>query len=121
MGEIPGTLAIALILVDANPVVAGIIGAIQATFFRLDQGVHASRISAGDAYSDSSHNSVWQAVPLKTPPGGAAIAGFVQSAAWSAAVQTVRGARDLPQRSEENVCVIRIEHNVNCAGVIVFV
>ena len=121
VGEIPRALAIALIVVYTNPVVAGIIRTVDAALFRFDQRVHAAGISSGDADPNPSHDSVGQAVALEPLPCVTAVARFVQSAAWSAAVEAVWCAYHLPQRSKENVCVVRIKHNINCAGVIVFV
>src|SRR5207247_2031545 len=121
VGEIPRALAIALIVVYTNPVVAGIIRTVDAALFRFDQRVHAAGISSGDADPNPSHDSVGQAVALESLPAGAAVTRFVQSAAWPAAVEAVWGAYHLPQRSKENVCVVRIKHNIDGASVVILV
>src|SRR3974390_3036248 len=50
---VPGALGIALVVVHATPGVASIVGAIEAAFFRLDHGVHAVGVRAGDRNADA--------------------------------------------------------------------
>ena len=121
VGEIPCALAITLIVVNPCPVLASVVRAIQAALLRFDERIYAVGITPGDAHSNASQYSVRQAFSLQTLPGGAAIDGFVQTAARSATVQAVGCTNHLPQRGEHDVGVVGIENYVNAAVVIIFV
>src|SRR5579883_496379 len=86
MREVPRALAIAFIRVGQNPLVAPIVGAIQAALLRFNQRIHSVGISAGNAYADASKNSVRQPAAFEALPGAATVCRFVESAARSSAI-----------------------------------
>src|SRR6266705_3436482 len=96
VAEVPGTLAIALVFVDARPGIAPVIGAIESAFLRLDQRIDAVGIGAANGEANASQDSGGQAVPFEVLPGDAAVYRLVQAAARTTAVEAVRRAIDLP-------------------------
>src|SRR5260370_21750602 len=119
MAEIPSTLPQASIFVHANPAFARVIGAIEPAIFGLDQRIDAARIPARNRNPDAAHNVRRQTVTFEALPCAAAVGGFVESAARSAAAQTPGCANHLPQRGKERVGVVGIKHTVNGAGFVV--
>src|ERR1700730_7420919 len=118
--EIPSALSKTAILVNARPMLPGIIRAIEPTFFRLDDCVNAIRISARNGDADLAKNSIRQSVSFQMFPGDPVIFRTVESTPRSAAREKPRLPTRLPKRCEDNVWIVRVEHNVDAASVLIF-
>src|SRR5579864_8709565 len=104
------------------PRLAAIVGPIQPAvgIMSLDQRVHPIGIRRY-CDSDLSVRSFGKSVLFQMFPGRAAIVGPVNAAARTTAGHAPRGAPRLPQRSKENVGIVRIKGNVYAAGVLLLV
>src|SRR5205823_1333106 len=107
--EVPGTLAIAFVVVDTAPGVARVVGAEDAALFRFDQRVNAVGIAARNRHAAASPNTAGKAVTFKPLPRGAAVDGFIDPAARAAAVERIRRADNLPNRGKQGIWIFRIE------------
>src|SRR5271169_5870304 len=58
VGEIPGALGEAMVLVDAAPAFAAVVGAVKAAFGRFDQRVDSLRVCTGNGNSDAPPNAL---------------------------------------------------------------
>jgi hypothetical protein len=85
----------------------------------LDHGVHAAG-TFGDGDGDLAHRRIRKAVAAEPPPGGAAIGGFVETAARSAAGAGPRVHFQLPHTGEENARVAGVHRKVGAAGVLAY-
>ena len=119
MGEIPGALAEAVIVVDQRPVCAAVIAAVEAAFFRFDQSVDDIRIRAGNADTDSSERAFGHAVAFDAFPGGAIVVGTIEAVFFTAAIERPGSAVAFPHGSEEDVRILGIENDVNAASAVV--
>ncbi len=113
---VPGALAEAVIVGEKLPVLAAIVGAVDATFLRFHNCPYAVRVCSGNSYADSSQNRFGQAVRFDLFPGRAAIRGAVQAAPGTAAIHAPGSAPRLPESREQNIRVAGIEGNVDRAG-----
>src|SRR5437660_947719 len=86
----------------------------------LDQRVHTIGIRRY-CDSDLAVRSFGKPVLFQMLPGRAAIVGPVDAAAGAAAGHAPRGAARLPQRSKENVGIMRVKSNVDSTGVLILV
>ena len=119
--EIPGTLRVIGVLVDARPGVAAIVGPIDAATLGLDQRINALRIAARDRYANASEHAFREAFALQLLPRAAGIGRFVKPAAWAAAGHGPWRARNLVQRGVEDVWIRGIEDQINGASLVVLV
>ena len=117
--EIPGALRKAMIRIDQLPALAGILAAVDAALFRFDNRVNAVAIRAGNRNANAPKNSARQPLTIQPLPGGAIVAGFIQPAPRPAAGQAPWRALRLPERREQNVRIIRIEHQIDRSGFVV--
>src|ERR1700730_3369884 len=117
--EIPGALPKTSILVNARPMLPGIIRAIEPTFLRLDDCVNAIGIGARNGDADLAKNSIRQSVSFQMFPGHPVIFRMVKSTPRSAAREKPRLPARLPKGREDNVRIVRIENNVDAAGVLI--
>src|SRR4051794_3473815 len=99
---------------------AGIIGPEKAALFGFDDGVDAIGVCTGDGNADASEDPVWQSITFQTFPSNAVIFRAIETAAGSATGKKPGLATGLPKRGENDVWVMRIEHDVDAAGVFVF-
>src|SRR5690349_22440508 len=98
MGVIPGALAKDVLIVDAGPIPAGVVGAEDAAVGSFHDGPDAFRIGRGDGDADASQNAARQAGAARdVGPGVAAVGRLPQSAAGSAAVEMPGIAAHLPK------------------------
>src|SRR5215469_14396934 len=120
--EIPTALPDAMIGRNAAPTCSCVVGAINAPFARIDEGVHAAAISAGsDSDADPSQLFLGEAAAGDLFPGEAAIGGFIKTAAITArgCVNAPRRAARLPQRGVNDVRISRIEAQIDGARVVI--
>src|SRR5580704_1329740 len=75
--EIPGALRVAVITGEELPGIAGVIAAVDAAFFRFDDGVHAIAVSARNGHADTAEDAGRKTVAFKTLPSGAIVDGFI--------------------------------------------
>src|SRR6266850_3730548 len=73
MGEIPGTLAEAVVVGDERPVIATVVRAIESAFFCFNERVNNIRIGAGNGHADASERALGDAVAFDALPGGAVV------------------------------------------------
>src|ERR1051325_128380 len=83
--EIPCALPEPAIIIHACPRLASVIGTINATFFRLDDGINAIRVSAGNGHADPSKYSFRQPISFEPRPRHTVIKRSIQTAARGAA------------------------------------
>ena len=76
VSEVPGALAITLIVVDARPGIAGVVGAIEAALLRFDQRVDAIGVRARNRNADASQLAFGQAMAFQMFPGESAVGRF---------------------------------------------
>ena len=98
----------------------GIIGAVEAALLGLDDSIDAVGIGAGNGYADLAENAFGKTVPLEMLPGDAIIFRAIKSAARAAAGKKPWLPPCLPERCENDVRIMRIENNVDPAGVFIF-
>ena len=99
---------------------ASVIGAVETSILRLDDGVDAIGISSGNGDADPAENSIGKTIPLQAFPCYAVVFRSIQSAAGAAAGEKPRLPPRLPKRREHNVRVLRIENHVDAACVFIF-
>src|SRR5580704_1889016 len=83
--EIPGALRITVITGEELPGIASVIAAIDAAFFRLDDGVNAIAVGARNGHADAAEDAGRKAVTFKTLPSSAIVDGLIETAARAAA------------------------------------
>ena len=88
-------------IVDACPVLAAVVGAVEAALLGLDQGVDAARVGGRDRDADLAPDAFGQAVAFELLPGVAAVARDVEAAAGAAARQLPGPAARLPEAGEQ--------------------
>src|SRR5262249_12629307 len=71
MGEVPGPLRDALVVIDASPGISAIVGAVKPSVLSFDQRIHPVGVGTGDRNRDPSEDSGGEAFPFKPLPGGA--------------------------------------------------
>src|ERR1019366_10526233 len=96
VGEVPGALAIAFVVVDTRPGIAGIVGAIESAFFGFDERIDPIGIRSRNRNANASEIAFRQTVAGKLFPRESAVYRLVQAAAWAAAVEVPGLAADLP-------------------------
>ena len=121
LGEVPGPLADAAVLAHPHPVATRVVGAVQAAVFRLDHGVDAVGVGLGDGHVDAAEDPCRQALALQFAPGEAAVGRAEQPAARPAAGEIPGLATHLPQGGVDDLRVVRVEGDVDGAGVLVAV
>src|SRR5205085_1837747 len=84
---------------------------------RLDEGVDAAAVAGGDRQADAAPNAGGQAVAGELLPGVAAVGRAVQATAGAAAGEVPRPPPRLPQGGEQHARVVRVEGDVDGAGV----
>ena len=99
---------------------AGIIGAIESTLFRLDDRINAIGIGPGNGDADLAENTFGKTVPFEMFPCDAVILRAIKSAAWAATGKKPWLPPCLPKRCEDDVRIMRIENNVDPACIFVF-
>src|SRR5450432_1343211 len=118
--EIPGALPEAQAVVDPGPVVAAIFRAENPAFLRFNDGINPIGISARNAHADATKNAFGQAMSLELLPGSSTVDRTIKPAAFAAAREKPGLPADLPERREERVRIMRVEDDVDRAGVFVF-
>src|SRR5208282_3277488 len=115
MGVIPGAAAHAVVVGGVRPVLAAVIGAIDAAEFfeSFDDGVDAIGVGGGNAHADAAESGLGPAVALDFLPGGACVGGFVERAARAAAGEAPGGAVGLPEGGEEDARVRAVHGEVD--------
>ena len=110
------------VVIDVQPVRAGIVRAIQpAIFFGIDHGVQACalrRVRRGEA--DATEAATWKTAPSEARPVLAAIDGLVDAAfrpAIRGEVAHPRVVAHLPGRGEHHIRILRIDGDVDRAGI----
>ena len=121
MGEVPGALAIALIVVDARPGIAGIVGAIESALFGFDERIDATGIRSRNRNANASEIAFRQTVADQLVPRESAVHRFVQAAPGAATVEVPGLAADLPQCGVNNAGISGIEYHINGAGIVVLI
>src|SRR5436853_3078473 len=120
-GKIPGALSEPAVVVHAPPVLAGVVRAVQAPFGRLDHRVDAPRVGARDRDMDAPEYARGQAVARQVGPARAAVARAVQAAPRTAAREVPWQPSCLPERGVHDARVVRIEADIDRAGLLVLV
>ena len=120
LAEIPGTLTKTEVVIDLRPVIAAVVGLKDAAFLRLDDRVNAIGIGARNGHADAPENALRQTVSLQMLPGVAAIGRAIKPAPFTAAGEKPRLPPHLPERGEQSVRIMRVENDVDRAGVLVF-
>src|SRR5579862_4741602 len=92
MGEVPGALSEAVVVIDLHPFLAPIVGAIKSSRLRFDLRVNAVRVRSRNGQTDLAQNPLGQAVAFQMLPRASAVRRFVEPAARAAAGQAVRRA-----------------------------
>ncbi len=95
--EVPGALPVPLVVVHALPGVAGVVGAIEPAFLRLDERVDAIAVGAGDAHTDAAQDPFREPAALEALPGRPGVGRAIEPAALAAAGEAPRRAVHLPQ------------------------
>src|SRR5215471_21794768 len=96
---------------------ARIVGPEESAILRLDDGIDAIGISSGNGDADPAEDSIGQTITLETFPCDAVVFRPIQSAAGTAAGKKPWLSPGLPQRREYDVRIVRVEHDVDAAGV----
>src|ERR1051326_9139868 len=118
--EVPGALTKTAIVVYPRPMLTGILGAINAAVFCFNDGVNPVRVCTGNGDADFSQNSARQSISFQMLPGNAVVFRPVKSTPRSAAGKKPRLPAGLPKRGKNDVRVMRIENDVDAAGVFIF-
>src|SRR5712692_4670196 len=118
---IPGALAEAVVVVDAAPFFAAIVGAVQTPLLGFDQRVDPVRVRRRNGNADTPQQPLGQPVAFQALPRRAAVAGAVKPAARPAACQAPGTARGFPERREQHVRIGAVEGDVNPAASLVLV
>src|SRR5206468_684287 len=117
---IPGALTKSAIVVHAGPMLPRIIRSVEATVLGLDDCINPVRISSGNGDADFPEDPTRKAVALKTLPSDAIVFGAIKSAARATAGEKPWLSSRLPKRCEHDVRIMRIENDVDAAGVFIF-
>jgi len=99
---------------------AGIIGTIESTLFRLDDRINAIGIGPGNGDADLAENAFRKTISLETFPRNAIVFRSIKSAARATAGEKPWLPARLPKRCENDVWIMRIENNVDPACIFVF-
>ena len=105
-----------MIVGEKLPVLAAVIGAVNAALLRFHDRPNAVRVCSGNRYADAPQNRFGQAVRFDLFPGRTAIRGAVQAAPGTAAVHAPGSAPGLPKSCEQNIGITGVESNVDRAG-----
>src|SRR5205823_5011990 len=100
------------------PMLAAIFGAKHTAFRIFNDGVNNVRIAVIDIDTDASRWAFRQ-INGKFFPGCATVNGFVNRAAWTAAIESERCAPSLIRRSIKRHWTLRIHRDIDHAGVFV--
>ncbi len=119
VGEIPGALTEAVIVVDERPVRAAIVAAVEAALFRFDERVNDVGLGAGNRNADAAERTFGDAVAFDALPGGSVVARTVEAILGSATVERPRSAVAFPHCGEEHMRILRIEDDVDSTGAVV--
>src|SRR5579871_1424138 len=123
-GEIRATAGDSRLAVDAFPGAAGIVGTVHAGGFAgIHQGIHAIGIAWGHADSHSAESlRESRQTAGERMPGIAAIGGLVEATVRTAESSVLPGALPrLPENSIDVLRIVRIEGQVDGAGMLVLV
>src|SRR5437667_5284940 len=98
----------------------GVIRPVEAAFLGFDECIDAIGISSRHGNADLAQDSARKTITLEMFPRNAVIFRTVKSAARTAAGEKPRLSPRLPKRCEDDVRIMRIENNVDPAGVFIF-
>src|SRR5262249_46211899 len=118
--EIPGTLTKSAVVIYSRPMLASVIGAVEAAVLRLDDGINAIGISSRSRDADPAENSIGKTIPLQAFPCYAVVFRSIQSATGTATGKEPWLSRRLQKRRKHDVGVMRIENDVDTACVFIF-
>ena len=119
MAVVPRTLHQVLVATDPLPRVAAIVGPVQPRVVGLDYGPDAAVLRGRDRHADAPLQAARQALVLRdVGPGVAAVGRAVQSAVRAAAGKRPRLAPDLPHGGEHRAGVVRVDGEIDRAGVL---
>src|SRR6266566_1124559 len=99
---------------------SSIVGTIETTFFRLDDCIDAVGIGSGNRDANLAQDSARKSVSLQALPCDAVVFRPIKAAARAAAGEKPWLASRLPKGCEDDVRIMRIENNVDPAGVFIF-
>src|SRR5262249_17538095 len=116
-GEVPRPDAEVVAAVDQLPRVAAVAGVVQAALLGLDEGVDAAAVAGREGGAGAGPDARRQALALELLPGVAAVGRAVQTAAGAAAGEVPRPPPRLPQGGEQHARVVRVEGDIDGAGV----
>src|SRR5215831_7186838 len=120
-GEVPGALAEPSVIIDALPVLAAIVGAVQTALLRLDHRVYAFRVRRRDADVNTSEDTRRQSIAGELLPAHTPVGRAVQATARTAAREVPRLATCLPERGVDGARIVWIEADIDRSGVLVLV
>src|SRR5215475_14557286 len=92
----------------------------ESAILGLDDGIDAIGISSGNGDADPAEDSIGQTITLEAFPCDAVVFRPIQSAAGTAAGKKPRLPPRLPERGEHNIGIMRIENDVDTAGIFIF-
>src|SRR4029077_5383547 len=118
-GEIPGPLSEPSVVVHAPPMRAAVIRTVKTPLRRLDHRVDALGVRAGNRDMDAPENARRQAIAGQLAPAHASVGGTIQPTAWTTTGELPGLPSCLPQRGIDNFRVVRIEADVDGAGLLV--
>src|SRR5581483_592465 len=110
---VPGPLAKAVVLVDAAPVGTAVIRAEDTALLRFDRCIDALAVCPRDGDADAAQRGSRKPMALDLLPGQAVIRGAIQAGARATAGEAPRLAPHLPQRSEHDVRMMRVESKID--------
>src|SRR5258708_2193423 len=119
MGEVPGTLAEAVVVRDERPVLAAVVGPIESPLFSFNERVDDIRVGAGNGHADAPERPLGDPIAFDALPGGTVVVRTEESVLGAAAIERPGSAVALPHGGEENVGIAWIENDVNAAGAVV--
>src|SRR5262250_1778666 len=120
VGEVPGALSEALVVVDLSPTVAAILGAIQAArVLGLDQGVDAVGVATGDGNANAPDQRTRQTIAFEVLPGRSAVDGLIEPATRATTLEAPGSTLHLIQGREQQVGIMWIHNQVDRAGVVI--
>src|SRR5579884_370459 len=116
---VPGALAVFVVVVNALPGFAGVVGAEDSPVLRFHDRPDAVRLDGRDGDADlAQHAGRHARIAAEIGPGGAAVGGLVELAAGSAAVEGIGGAPGLPGGRVERIGIVRVHAQVHGAGAV---
>src|SRR5215468_914771 len=121
VGEVPGALSEALVVVDLSPTLAAILGAIQAArVLGLDQGVDAVGVATGDGNANAPDQRTRQTIAFEVLPGRTAVDGLIEPATRATTLQAPGSTLHLVQGCEQHVGIVWIHNKLIGAVVAAF-